>query len=92
MSDRINLAHAAVSVMGRERAIAEALDKFFTALGWLDAADEIEFLDTIILPNGKLRVRFRDAAHALQEFILPAIPSPEALRAEKAKREITPGK
>ena len=88
MNDRIT--PNVVSILGRARATAEALDRIVTCFGWLDAAGEIEFLETTVLPDGKLCLRFRDSVGTLREFVLPAVPTPQALRAERAKREITP--
>lgn len=97
----VNLAaRAAVSVMGREPAITEALGKFLSALQWLDAVSEIDYSDDIaLLVDGKFRVRFCDAAGAPQEFLLPSSAAyREAWRKQQEKadqqaaKEIADGK
>jgi len=84
----MNLAKVAVNMMGQEKAAEEALSKLFTAFQWLDAVGAIEFLDFTLLADGKFRLRFRDAAGAPQEFVVPGTPSwREAYRKEKEKAQ-----
>ena len=65
----------ALSMMGRDRTVAEALNKLITAFQWLEAAAEIERLEMALLVDSRLRLRFRDAAGTPQEFMLPTTPA-----------------
>jgi|HubBroStandDraft_3_1064219.scaffolds.fasta_scaffold810770_1 hypothetical protein len=75
--------------LSAEHAVTHAVEKLLDALDLLGAAGEIDSVELAIMAgDGRLRLRFEDAAGIPQELMLPSTPDiREIVMREKEKAE-----